>query len=208
MWHSRQVAGNHQYIVDEFRKVLFSSETRRPMDQIEDFGRTLDKYIADFSRVVKDLDRSEQIKKIHPLENKLSLAKAAMDSVIEEVPKELGWKFHGDVVVTGITFVLAIMAPMWWAKLAGIVAVLILFFNIMGAGAPHSEARKRHELVVNEYKATKNEYQLEQACLRQMANLESTLDDVRRLLHHPHTGSTKPAKLPQSRTKVGKIRSK
>jgi hypothetical protein len=44
--------------------------------------------------------------------------------------KELGWKFAGDVLVTGIAALLAVVAPTWWANVAGTV--------VSGSSLPNS----------------------------------------------------------------------
>jgi len=206
---SRKVAGKAQYAVDDFRKVFLpclrdpsttlSERQQLVLDQIEeledrsntsnditqeflDFGRTLDTYIADFSRVVEGLGRSEQTERVFTLAKRLRSAKAAMDVVSEEV-KELGWKFAGDVLVTGIAALLAVVAPTWWANVAGTVATGIDARNTMNSGFQYLEGLRKRESAAREYKAIKNEYELEHACLRQMVKLQSTLDDARPIVH-------------------------
>ncbi|KIJ14108.1 hypothetical protein PAXINDRAFT_100326 [Paxillus involutus ATCC 200175] len=139
--------------------------------------QTLDTYIADFSRAVEGLGCREQPRKIHTHEHRLRSAKAAMDTVSEEV-KELGWKFAGDVVVAGIAVLLAIVAPMWWANLGGTVVTGNDTFNTKNSGYQYLDALRRRELEVRGYNTIKNEYDLEQACLSQMVKLESTLDEA------------------------------
>ncbi|KAF9229015.1 hypothetical protein BS17DRAFT_217452 [Gyrodon lividus] len=209
LWRSRQVAGEAQCAVDDFCEVFLPclcdpdvtlAERRQLVrDQIEEledrsntsqgltqeflnFGRTLDTYIADFDRAVEGLGRGEQTERVRVLKERLRPAKAAMDAVSEEV-KELGWKFAGDVVMTGIAVLLSIVAPTWWEKLSGTVVIGIDAFNAKNSGIRFLEALRRRELVVKEYKAIKNEYDLEQACLSQMVKLESTLHDSRPVVH-------------------------
>ncbi|KIK94661.1 hypothetical protein PAXRUDRAFT_435047 [Paxillus rubicundulus Ve08.2h10] len=144
LWRSREVAGKAQFAVDDFLKVFLpclrnssttlperqqlvqryiqklqeGSETSQNLSQnFLDFVGTLESYIADFSRAVEGLGFREQTEKCRILESKLHPAKAAMDCVFKEV-RELGWKLAKDVVVTGITLVLSIVAPMWSEKLA------------------------------------------------------------------------------------------
>ncbi|KAF8838125.1 hypothetical protein BDN67DRAFT_126028 [Paxillus ammoniavirescens] len=103
-----------------------------------------------------------------------------MDGVMEEV-KGLGWKFTKDVVVTGITSLLIIVAPMSWV--INTAAAGIAFLVTGNSGVQYLEARMRHELIVREYNTIKNEYEMEQACFSQMIKLESTLDDARPVVH-------------------------
>ncbi|KAF8838121.1 hypothetical protein BDN67DRAFT_972033 [Paxillus ammoniavirescens] len=53
----------------------------------------------------------------------------------------------------------------------------------MNSGFQYLEGLRKRESAVREYKAIKNEYDLEHACLRQMVNLQSTLDDARPIVH-------------------------
>ncbi|KAF9229003.1 hypothetical protein BS17DRAFT_217160 [Gyrodon lividus] len=141
---SRQVSGEAQCAVDDFC-LLFLPFLRDPstalpqrqqlireqikvledrantsQDLTQEFialTRTLDTYIADFSRVVEGLDCAKQTETTCILKDRLYLAEVAMDAANKEV-KKLGWKFTGRVVVTGIAVLLAIVVPTWWAGFA------------------------------------------------------------------------------------------
>ncbi|KAF9233983.1 hypothetical protein BU15DRAFT_66105 [Melanogaster broomeanus] len=172
-----------QLIQDQIKESEDKANTSQGLTQaflVLNLGTTLDTFIADFSRVVEGLGRGEQTEKTRVLESRLRPAKAAMDAVSEEV-KELGWKFAGDVIVTGISVLLAVVAPIWWEKLAASVAFGIKGYSAKNSGFQLLEALRRRGVM--NYKALKNEYDLEQACLSQMVKLESTLHDARPVVH-------------------------
>ncbi|KAF8838126.1 hypothetical protein BDN67DRAFT_125324 [Paxillus ammoniavirescens] len=131
--------------------------------------------MADFSRAVKRLGYREQTEKCRMLENKLDSAKAAMDGVSKEV-KALGWRFARDVFVTGVLGLLTVLAPVWWAALFGAAATGVSLYSNIQDLQPVS--RVKRALAVRNCNAIENELDSEQACLRQMVNLQSALEDA------------------------------
>ncbi|KAF8839071.1 hypothetical protein BDN67DRAFT_814855 [Paxillus ammoniavirescens] len=117
--------------------------------------------------------------------------------------KGLGWKFARDVFMTGIASLLVIVAPMSWVT--GTVAAGIAFLIAGDSGIQYLEALTRYqcgyivprvplkrshgfdEATVREYNAIKFDYDFEQACVSQMVQLESTLDDARPVIHDVST---------------------
>ncbi|KIJ14178.1 hypothetical protein PAXINDRAFT_169945 [Paxillus involutus ATCC 200175] len=211
LWRSREVAGKAQFAVDDFLKVFLpclrdpsttvperqqlaqehikeledKSKTSQNLSQeFLDFVGTLEAYIADFSRTVESLGHSERTQKCDILENRLHHAKVAMD---------------GDVVMTGIASLLVIVAPVSWVT--GTVAAGIVFLIAGDSGIQYLEALTRYqcgyfvprvplkrsqgfdEATAREYNAINNEFEFKQACLSQMDQLESTLDDARPVIH-------------------------
>ncbi|KAF8129325.1 hypothetical protein EV363DRAFT_1451315 [Boletus edulis] len=208
LWRSREFAGEAQATVDDFRELVLPSLRDRDMTRSEkqeiireqikvlqdtsqpsqnlcqeflDFGRALDTYIAEFSRVVEGVAIGEQSKRVDWLGERLSSTRDAMEVLSQEM-KELGWKFAADVAVTGIALLLAFVIPTTWEKIVDVAAIGIDYMNVKRSGIQFLEARRRYDLGVAEYEVVKAEYELEKACLGQMAKLESALQDSRPLV--------------------------
>ncbi|KAG6375763.1 hypothetical protein JVT61DRAFT_2613 [Boletus reticuloceps] len=177
-----------QEIIREQIKVLqdTSQPSQNLCQEFLDFGRALDTYIAEFSRVVEELAMSEQSKRVDGLEERLRSTRDAMEVVSREM-KELGWKFAADIAVTGIALLLALVIPAMWEKLIDVAAIGIDYMNVKRSGMQFLEARRRCDSAVTEYEAAKAEYELEKACLGQMAKLESALQDSRPLIQEVTT---------------------
>ncbi|KIJ04389.1 hypothetical protein PAXINDRAFT_22325, partial [Paxillus involutus ATCC 200175] len=206
LWRSREVAGEARFVVDDFREVflpcLRDPATTLPqrqqlaqehIEKLEDKARTsenlsqkfldfvevLDGYMADFSRAVERLGYREQTEKCRIVENKLDSAKAALECVSKEV-KALGWRFARDVFVTGVLGLLTVLAPVWGALLGAAATGISLYSNIQDL---QPVSRVKRVLASRKCNAIKNELDLERACLSQMVNLQSALEDAAPIVH-------------------------
>ncbi|KIJ67120.1 hypothetical protein HYDPIDRAFT_26521 [Hydnomerulius pinastri MD-312] len=227
LWRSRQAAGEARGAVDEFCEIILPSLRdpavalggkqeilREQMEELRDrsktseglsqefvdFGRTLDTYISDFSQIVEGIGLLDQNEKVRILVNRLRPAKHTMDTICEEV-KQLAWKFTGDVVMTGVAILLAVVAPMWWARLAEAVVAGMDGYCAKDSCVQLWDGLRRREgkypilrycstflrmvsqVATREYNIIKSEYDAEQGRLNQMVKLESTLHDSRPVVH-------------------------